>query len=222
MKYYIALKVKLDMQYCYILMADIIDSSHKVSTSLMNDFVMLIDKSNKKYCKQLLSPLTITLGDEFQGIVKSLKGAINIIIDLEKEQIHLKSNFKLRYVLQYGTVDTEINSKIAYQMLGEGLKDTRNNLIGLKKTNNRFLFALKKKKNEIVLNNSFVVCQNLIDKWHDEDKELIYTFLQEQDYKKVALKLGKETSLMWKREKSLRIKDFFALENIIESIAENE
>jgi len=66
------------------------------------------------------------------------------------------------------------------------------------------------------LTNSFVALQSIIDDWKlEKDYYIVAEFLQHADYKKVALELDKERSLMWKREKSLKLEEYFALKNVI-------
>jgi len=45
-------------------------------------------------------------------------------------------------------------------------------------------------------------------------------FLQQKDYKQVAEELNKDRSLMWKREKSLKLDQYFATKEIIKYIGE--
>lgn len=87
-------------------MADIIGSQKKDSQKLMNDFKELVKDSNEKFQDFIASPLTITLGDEFQEVLKNIETATKIIIFFEEESIHKKLFFKLRYVIKEGEIDT--------------------------------------------------------------------------------------------------------------------
>ena len=124
----------------YILMADIVDSGNKNQSKLMDDFKLLVKEINDSYHSKILSPLTITLGDEFQSVLKDLTTAIKIIIDIEEKIIINQFGFKLRYMLNQGEIDTSINTKIAYEMLGQGLTDAINILNDSKKDKNRFFY----------------------------------------------------------------------------------
>ena len=61
----------------FIVMGDIIKSSQYTYDELKT-FRKVVDNINQDY--DLISPLTITLGDEFQGIVESLTQAVEIIL----------------------------------------------------------------------------------------------------------------------------------------------
>jgi len=202
-----------------ILMADIIDSGKKDSQKLMSDFKSIVHSTNKKYFKFLKSPLTITLGDEFQGVIANVKTSLDIILYIEEELIRKKFNFKLRFVLLDGIIDTMINNKIAFEMLGPGLSEARERLSELKGSNHRFYISLDNKYISDILNNSFLLLQILISHWKPEkDYETVYNFLKYNDYKKVSEVLNKNRSLIWKRSKSLNIESYNALKNIIKTI----
>ena len=124
-----------------ILMADIISSGYFEQEHLMNDFKKAVNLINKRHKKHLISPLTITLGDEFQGIPESISSALEIIFDLEEMLIQQHFTFRLRYSLGQGVIDTPINTKVAYGMLGSGLTQAREALEALKHEHIRFHVA---------------------------------------------------------------------------------
>jgi SatD family (SatD) len=201
-----------------ILMADIIDSRLKNQKELMYDFREVVKEVNNSFATSLISPLTITLGDEFQGIIKNIEEAIKIVIFFEEELIHRQKYFKLRYVLNEGQIDTDINTTIAFEMLGEGLTDARYKLGKLKEGNHRFLILSENKVLNDVLNQSFIIFESIRDNWKtNKDYELVSSFFKYKDYKKIAQILNKNRSLIWKREKSLGIETYNAIKKIIES-----
>jgi hypothetical protein len=204
-----------------VLMADIIDSRKNDQNELMLKFRNVTEEINKSHKKGILSPMTITLGDEFQGVVKNISAAINLILELEEKLMLNNAGFKLRYVLYEGKIDTPINDKIAYGMLGEGLTKAREALEATKGTNSRYYFNLKKPYAAEALNNSMSIFQNITDDWKlDTDHELISTFLKWKDYKMVAERLGKTRSQIWKRHKNLKIEPYFAIKQVTQYIAD--
>src|SRR5688500_16577165 len=82
-----------------ILMADIVKSSRGNAKALMKAFSQAVASVNKQNHKHILSPLTITLGDEFQGVVRSVQSALQVIFDLEQQCMTAATPFKLRYVI---------------------------------------------------------------------------------------------------------------------------
>lgn len=200
----------------YILMADVIGSSAKAQETLLSNFKSTVEAINSEFDKDLTSPLTITLGDEFQGLVKDLEGGLTIIVALEEFIMAHNFQFKLRYVLFYGKVETEINPDIAHGMMGHGLTESRKALDRLKGENDRFFVEIPNESLKLILNHTFAIYQDLVDNWNlDRDFKLISSFIDHRDYKRVAEDLDKNRSLMWKREKSLHISSYFSLKKIL-------
>lgn len=200
----------------YILMADVIGSRKADQMGILKDFKSITKRTNQLLDNQFLSPITITLGDEFQCIAADLAAALNIILSIEESIVKTQTALKLRYVLLEGLIETPINPKIAYGMLGSGLTAAREKLIGLKKKKQRFSANLKNKPLEKAINNTFVGLQSIIDSWGlEKDYYVVAEFFENKDYKKVASDLNKERSLIWKREKSLKIEEYFALKEVI-------
>lgn len=200
-------------------MADIIKSRQSDQKNLMREFKVITDGINKVNTKQFLSPLTITLGDEFQGVMKSPADALAVIFKLEEEILGRQAGFRLRYVLVEGVIDTPINHQIAYGMLGEGLSKARRALQESKQSSLRFHIDLQNTRKSKALNFSFLIYQSLLDNWNvKKDYELIMAFIELRDYKQVAEKLQKTRSQIWKREKSLKINEYIAIKEIIHYI----
>lgn len=208
---------KENIQKYYILMADIIGSRNKKGNILMDQFSNVVKQVTKESNEAFFSPITITLGDEFQSVVKSLKDGIKIITSIEEYIIKYKYEFKLRYILYYGTIETSINSEIAYEMLGEGLTKAREYLGNHKKEENRIHFELQNEKS-VILNKLFYLYTSLLDKWKIKDFELIYSFIRNADYKEVARKLNKDRANVWRKNKSLQIHQYITIKELIDKI----
>lgn len=196
-----------------ILMADIVKSRKIPARRTADNLKLLANTTNKKFKSEILSPLTITLGDEFQAVIKDVISGIRIIIFIEEFCIEKDVGFKLRYVLVNGEIETPINRKIAYGMLGEGLTRARETINNQKKSGERFFFLTDKNASE--LNSLFILYQSFIDDWKPRDFKIVSDFINLDDYKLVAEKNQKSVSLMWKRRKSLKIKEYKTIKNLI-------
>lgn len=203
-------------------MADIVASSEKNQNQLMIDFKELANEINTTYSKEILSPLTITLGDEFQCVLKDLLSSINIILHIEESIIHKKLNFNLRYILNQGEIETPINKNIAYEMLGSGLTDARYKLNESKNDKFRFSISIENKFQNEILNNAFLIFENIIDRWDvEKDYEIVSNFLKHKDYKIVSEIMNKTRSQLWKREKTLNIQSYNSVKDIIQLTSKN-
>jgi hypothetical protein len=206
----------MDVNKHYIIMADIIDSRDKEGQELMQTFQLMVESVNNDLRYQISSPLTITLGDEFQGVVRSLRDAIEVIIYLEEYRIKYQLDYKMRFAVHLGDIDTPINTESAHSMLGAGFIKARDMLIRLKKSgNSRYLFSIGEAKVDFNLNGLFELFTALVDGWKFSDHELIASFIRNEDYKIVAEELSLYRANTWRREKTLRISEYLLLKKLI-------
>jgi hypothetical protein len=199
----------------HILMADIVKSSEMNAYYLMRDFKEFSSRINNLFRNAFLSPITITLGDEFQSIIRSVKSGIDIILFFEEAVIKEKKSYKLRYIFSFGEIDTPINQDAAYGMLGPGLLEARALLAKMKNSKDRYFFKLGSQVLSEKLNLIFRLYQMIVDNWQPKDFPLIGEFLKNQDYKAVAENMKKDRSLIWRREKSLNISEYFTIKELI-------
>jgi len=206
----------------FILMADIMGSGKAESSALIHDFKSAVKQTNHTMQKGILSPLTITLGDEFQGVIKDLAQALQVILTLEEHLIHASFQFRLRYVLHQGPIETPLNTDTAHGMLGPGLTKARHLLNQLKKQprGKRFHISLQDTVQAQALNEAFILLQYFLDRWNPaRDYELVAAFLKNPDYKAVAASKGKTRSQIYKRHKTLAIMEYNALKTLLTHLA---
>lgn len=193
-----------------ILMADIIKSRRADARVLISDLKKLVELMNQKWSGTLLSPLTITLGDEFQGVIRDMKSAIEMIIAMEEMVVTHGLQIKLRYVLNYGIIETPLNAERAYEMLGPGLTEAREKLEFIKTNRNRFFVMNAGQAMQTqMINDLLQIYGKYIDDWSVKDLYFVAAFLNLKDYKRVAEVTGINVASAWKRKKSLNIDEYF-------------
>lgn len=134
----------------YILMGDVIKSRQKDSELLWNDLNEIVEKANGKFQTDILSPLQIKIGDEFQVVMKDIASTLQLLDYLNVYCTY--KNIKVRFAIGYGEIETVINSSSANNMMGKGLTETYETLND-KKDPNRYRFYIQENKNiEIALN----------------------------------------------------------------------
>jgi hypothetical protein len=203
------------MKKYHILMGDIVASRKYRGDVLLRDFKSLVSSCNADLASDILSPYTITLGDEFQGIPNSLNSALASIFYLEEMSREKGLNFKLRYVLHYGEIKTPLNRQIAYEMTGAGLTKARRMLNEKKRGLPRFRFDLKNRMLTNQLNRLFSVLDALTSEWQQKDYSLINDMLKQENNEAVGIKHGKNRTQIWKRRKRLRINEYKTLRDVI-------
>ncbi|ELR68815.1 hypothetical protein C900_05828 [Fulvivirga imtechensis AK7] len=199
-------------------MADIIGSSQQQGKLLMTHFKSVVNGVNTALKDKIRSPLTITLGDEFQGVVKDLDAAVEVIFWIDELMLSADPAYKLRFVVNYGAIDTAINEEVAYEMLGEGLTRARHLLGAMKSEDTEILINGIDDKDDI-LNMAFKLYRSFYNDWLEKDRPVASTFLKIEDYKEVARIYKKDISTMWRREKSLKIDEFRTSRDLIRRLA---
>ena len=203
----------------YILMADVKDSRRKKGNKLMNDLKSVVNETSVDYKSSFVSPITITLGDEFQSIVKSLSEGLDIVFNMEEYRIHNQIDFELRYVIYQGEIDTAINTTVAHEMVGEGLTNARETLQGLKKKNQNYYIYLDNQTKSKYLNQLFFLYHSEVSGWHKKDYEVIGYFLAGKDYRQIAKIINRDASSVWRKERTLKMKEYFTLKELIKTLA---
>lgn len=201
-----------------ILMADVVDSHDFEGQALMEKFQELVKFINQIFSGSILSPLTITLGDEFQGVADSTASAMEMVFSMEEWIIENQWEFKLRYVITEGKIDTKLNQESAHEMLGEGLTRARKTLGKMKKESLRFSISLTDELLTSRLSKTLKLSQYFIDSWQPKDRTTVAGFLNGLDYKELAKKLGKDDSSVWRRRKSLAIEEYLTCKALTENL----
>lgn len=206
----------------FILMGDIVKSSQYEGRELHKDFRALVDFCNNKQASGILSPYTITLGDEFQGIAKDLRSAIESIFFFEESILKMMFCFKIRYVLHYGEIDTPLNREIAYGMLGNGLIKARKMLSTKRRDRRKYQFDLENYILSRQFNKLFYVLEGFARGWSRKDFTLIFDMLRKDNDNEIATKYGKNRSQIWKRRKHLYIEEYKTIQTVIFDMIANK
>lgn len=110
-----------------VVMGDLVQSERSSALEQLHiQFNQSVDHQNATHIAKLASPLTITLGDEFQGLTKSLADAIPIIRDMRFQLMNHKID--CRFVIGSVELKTKLNPDKAWNMMGPGLSRAREKL----------------------------------------------------------------------------------------------
>lgn len=183
---------------------------------------IVLDDINDLYSKEIASKFMITLGDEFQGLLKCGNHVIHIISEIEAKMYPVK----IRFGIGLGEITTDINPDIPLGADGPAYHYARNAIEYLKE-NEKKSKALKadikivtKDVNDsaIILINSILSLGNVIkSKWTNRQREVIYDYLKHADsQKKVAERLGITQSSV---QKSLAGSDYYSYKEAMDEVA---
>jgi hypothetical protein len=198
-----------------ILMADIIGSSAHKGQALMASFRKSVERVNRQASKDILSPLTITLGDEFQGVVKSTEAAFRVIFMTEQLLRQEGNPYRLRFAVHEGKIDTKINRERAHEMLGPGLAEARHELTAMKSSRHRFSVVLADQSRAGQLNLAMNVYQGIVDRWTPRQLKVVLAFEQKHNYRDVAKVVKRDPTVIWRRKRSLMIEEYNDIKKLV-------
>ncbi|MEQ8715405.1 MAG: SatD family protein [Cyclobacteriaceae bacterium] len=205
------------MKNQYILMGDVVDSESQVSkTKLVEALNKQVTHVNQKFKETILSPLTITLGDEFQGVLADPVSLCNALFELEESALTNPVSYTLRYSAYLGPIDTALNNEAAHGMYGKGLTVARKRLEAMKTQKVRFSVDFIQPDVTQHLQLLFGLYQSTKDKWSPSHYELINHYLHHPDYNSLyEAGFYKTKAGAWKIVQSLGLHDYLNIKKLI-------
>jgi hypothetical protein len=181
----------------------------------------VLDKINKKYAGEIASNFMITLGDEFQGLLKCGKNAVRMISEIEIAMLPVQ----LRFGIGIGKIDTEINSNIPFGADGPAYHNARKMIDELKikekkyATNYSNIMICSQGDNEqidMLLNTILSLCSTLKARWTPRQTEIIGCFIaSDKNQYKAAGKLGITQSSV---NKALNNSNYYTYQKAIDTV----
>ena len=204
---------------------DVIGSSAFEGAALSAHLSALVGRANKHFKAELKSPLTVTLGDEFQGICQTLGAGVEVILWLEHA---LRSDplrnetgalgYQMRFVLHEGRVESPVNTRNAHGMLGPGLTQARALLSEHRDGAQRIRVALANKTLSAQLEDVFAVLDDLSSDFKAKDFALIEAMFEEVDSSLLGARFGRHRTSIDRRRKTLKVDACERLERVLLSL----
>ncbi|MBB6630720.1 SatD family protein [Clostridium algidicarnis] len=165
------------------IIGDIVDSKQiKDRKVIQHKFKNVLADINTKYSEDIASKFTITLGDEFQGLLKSRNNIMNIICEVEMAMTPIE----LRFGIGIGEISTDINfdnsleiDGPAYHRARKMIKEIESKRFQYTERDSNIMICSEENNIEIdeLLNSILSVCTALKSKWTDRQKEIIYAYI---------------------------------------------
>jgi hypothetical protein len=145
---------------------------------------------NTKYKESIVSPYTITLGDEFQAVFER---ADTVFVQMLKimSAIH---PIGVRFSLAVGDIDTPINTEQAIGMDGPAFHRARHGIKLLKENGYIFHIGFEEDSPELrVINNSLQLLSGEMRGWNNRRLIILHMMKEGYDYKEIseALEISK-------------------------------
>ena len=134
-----------DTKNNYIALIADIKNSRKIDNRevFQKEFIDVIKNLNEYFANSIVSKFTVTMGDEFQGLINDLSIVIDIVTYL---RLNLKS-VEFRYGIGIGSLITDVDKNIAIGSDGPAYYMARDAINSVKKSEN----SNKKAKTDIMI-----------------------------------------------------------------------
>lgn len=177
-----------------VLIGDIVKSKKIKGRSVVQRKLNRLFKDININDKSLDSPLTITLGDEFQALYKN---ADNLFLDIWEILFTLYPE-KVRFSVGLGELSTKINHKQAIGMDGPAFYFAREGLIELKEIS--YLLNIKGEgiNNTDLIRQSLFLISHTIEKWKVTRMKIFNSLLDDLSIKIIAKKLKLSDKAVYK------------------------
>jgi Mor family transcriptional regulator len=157
-----------------VLIGDIVASRKiKDRASIQKQLTAAIRQLNRTN-SNLLSPYTITLGDEFQAVYAKadhlFSDLVSILLALYPEQV--------RFSIGIGSIDTPINKQQAIGMDGPAFYLARKGIEQLKASGYLFIVNGLSDEQQDIVNNSLFLVSHHLGKWK-QSRLSVFQFLQQ-------------------------------------------
>ena len=162
---------------------DIKDSRHLENRKEVQVHLQeILDRLNEKYKDHIVSKFLITLGDEFQGLLRSGEHILDMVNEIRMEMYPVR----LRFGIGFGQITTDIKSEMALGADGPGYYRAREavELLKEREKKNRPVLAEiclrldeKDQEKEVLLNTVFDLMYVVESGWTERQRETIWDML---------------------------------------------
>ncbi len=188
-----------------VIMGDLVASQQIAAPAALHKmFNAAIAAANEKFASAINSPLTVTLGDEFQGLSRTLVDGLGIVRSL---RLDLKARgIECRFLVGLVRIETPVNTKAAWNMMGPGLAEARYK-VSDKKNPNAYRFSLPENPpEEKTLDTLGLFLTDIENDWTDRQFELVRQTLETgEPAKEIAGALDVSPRVVYKIRKSAKL-----------------
>ena len=181
----------------------------------------ILETINIMYQEDLAAKFIITLGDEFQGLLKQGANTMKILSQIERMMYPVQ----LRFGIGIGRITTEINPEMALGADGPGYYKARAAIEYLKDnekkkqsvpTDTRFEVECENQENIRMLNTIVSLMTVIKEGWSDRQREIIWDIMEHQDSQSnVANRLNIKQPAV---QKSLALGNYYAYKDAMDFI----
>ncbi|MGD9898265.1 MAG: SatD family protein [Calditrichaceae bacterium] len=170
-----------------VIIGDIIGSKGiKNRKQVQQRFMSALNESSAAYATSVVSPLTLTIGDEFQVVLSDSGMLFDTLYQIESSM----EGISLRYGFGMGGIDTEINRESAIGMDGPAFHYARNAVETARNMNKIYVLKCADKSKEARINILLDWLNVTTAKWNIQKKSILFYYGKRWTQTKIAGKVG--------------------------------
>lgn len=204
----------------HIVMGDVVGSSDRDPRDIALKLKSAIDSMQSRYDTRIISPLTITLGDEFQGVVDSHGTAVALTLDFLRLRLNGEIPFPMRFSVVTGEIDTPINTKIAHEMIGAGLTTARRGLTDKDRDRANIFVSLPDTDMAGAMQNAFDILYRRTEDWVGDQGMYLHDLTDaDWDAEVIAKEHDRQKPTVYRRRRSDAVLDYIAATRTVTYLA---
>lgn len=188
---------------------------------IQDHFRLILAEVNEQYSADIASDFMITLGDEFQGLLKSGAHVMDILDRIERELFPIR----FRFGIGVGEITTAIHSHIplgadgpAFYLARQQIEDLKSSEKKNKESKRNIAIGIEGNEQVSALLNTIFSLQSVIkDAWTIRQVEIINAYLQGDGTQTGAAKMLKINQS--NVQKALAASNFYTYRNALESVS---
>lgn len=170
-----------------VLIGDIVASKAiRNRSQFQSQFETVVEQASREYQSIMISPLTLTIGDEFQAVFGDTKNLFQMIAFVEQQM----PSVAFRYGFGLGSIVTEINTQRAIGMDGPAFHFARQAVELARKQEKSYYFVCEDAQVQERLNILLSWIDLTMKRWSDQRKGIFYFYRQKMKQRAIAEKMN--------------------------------
>jgi len=170
-----------------VLIGDIVASKAiRNRSQFQNQFEAVLEQASRQYQNIMISPLTLTIGDEFQAVFGGTENLFQLIAFVEQQM----PSVAFRYGFGLGSIVTEINTQRAIGMDGPAFHFARQAVELARKQEKSHYFTCEDAQVQERLNILLSWIDLTMKRWSDQRKGIFYFYRQKMKQRAIAEKMN--------------------------------
>ena len=177
-----------------VVIGDIIKSREQSNRrELQRRFIETLASLNQ-HSRHIICPYTVTLGDEFQGVLSQGDDLFPALLEL----LLALEPVKIRFAMGLGTIITDINHSQALAMDGPAFTLAREGIAQLKKSGDLFIINGLPSQDMVLINGALQLVSRQVRKWQPNRLSVLLQLMQGSRVQTIAHQIGMSEQAIYK------------------------